>query len=361
MKVLGVPGLKVYLDSDPNLVLRAEGTLSPLMAPVLSRINGRLKSEKPALVLDDRVIVSSWLPPIPSPAFSRLIKGELMRVIGNPIPSTLSMEVTPRCRCRCAHCTVAEGDEPSFEQLNRVIQDALELGSVILTFTEGDPILRDDIVELVASVDERAIINLFTPATDLTYEKAVELKEAGLQGVLISIYSTDPAKHDAVRRLQGAQKFAIEGIRAALDAGLIVTMSTHIGASTMHELEPLYRLAEDLGVHEFSVWESVQDAPTPQQRETILEMYDRVNSTPGGPRMFASTRFEGGDFGCLAATRWGHVGVDGGLRPCPYIPVSFGNVFDEGLKHIWKRMSREFKVEEPVCPMQSEEFRKSLQ
>jgi|Deesub1362A_J573_1020465.scaffolds.fasta_scaffold00052_154 MoaA/NifB/PqqE/SkfB family radical SAM enzyme len=78
--------------------------------------------------------------------------------------------------------------------------------------------------------------------------------------------------------------------------------------------------------------------------------------------MFASTRFEGIDFGCLGGTRWAHVGVDGGLRPCPYVPISYGNVYEEGFARVWKKLSafRETVKEIDVCPMQNTEFVNNL-
>jgi len=88
-----------------------------------------------------------------------------------------------------------------------------------------------------------------------------------------------------------------------------------------------------------------------------------VNTSCDGARMFASTRFEGIDFGCLGGTRWAHVGVDGGLRPCPYVPISYGNVYEEGLEKVWKKLSsfREAVKKMDVCPMQNTEFVNNLQ
>jgi len=270
--VFSIPGMRVCIDEHSKVSV--EGRLSFLLSPIIKKMNERLSEERPAAILEDgSVVASTWLPPIPSKAFSRLIRAEFKRVIGKPVPTTLSIEVTGECRCKCKHCTVAGSEEPPLENLLDIIDQALKIGTCIITLTEGDPLLRKDIIDLVEYVDDRAIVNMFTPATDLTPEIAEKLKKANLHTLLISLYSTVPQKHDEVRGLKGAYEMAISGIKYGLKAGLLVTLSTHIGHSTMGELRPLYELANSLGVHEFSVWESIHDPPTKEDRNEILKMY----------------------------------------------------------------------------------------
>jgi len=64
--------------------------------------------------------------------------------------------------------------------------------------------LREDIFELVRHVDpEKAVVNLFTPGLEMTVEKAVKLREAGLYNLIVGVYSTNPEVHDSVRGVAG--------------------------------------------------------------------------------------------------------------------------------------------------------------
>ncbi len=106
-------------------------------------------------------------------------------------------------------------------------------------------------------------------------------------------------------------------------------MTTHASPSNMKELPALYALASELGVHEFSVWESMpkrrgEPVITDRDRRTILEMYHRINSAPEGPRMFSNTYFEGQMMGAMAGRRWMHVTVDGDVKPSPYLHSGSG-------------------------------------
>lgn len=368
INLLSIPGLSIKLTHiDGFLQLEAQGQLRSVCKPFLGKINARLKNEKPALVDEEKVIASTWLPPIPSKAFNRLLFAETQIALGKYVPETLSFEITRECKCNCEHCMVSTGEgDLDLETIKDAIDQALDMGAFIVTFTEGDPLLREEIFELIEYVDKnRAIVNMFTPGTEMNPDVARRLKEAGLNNLLVSIYSTDPKKHDEVRRLEGAHEMAINAIRCGLDAGLLVTMTTHVSPKNMDELPGLYELATELGVHEFSLWESVPKKPTDtilsnEDRQAILEMYHSINSTPDGPRLFSNTYFEGEMLGCMAGQRWLYVGVDGSIKPCCYIPFEFGNIQEESLKNIWNRIRKypHFKGERNVCLMHEPEFLK---
>ncbi|MCC7575666.1 MAG: SPASM domain-containing protein, partial [Methanomethylovorans sp.] len=94
------------------------------------------------------------------------------------------------------------------------------------------------------------------------------------------------------------------------------------------------------------------------QRKEILDMYQRINSSKGGPRIFANTYFEGRMLGCMAGQRWLHLCVEGSVKPCPYIPFSYGNIREESLKTIWKRIRKSsyYRGERYTCKMHEPTF-----
>lgn len=368
VEILSFPGLSVNLrHSEKNLGLTANGALKVALSPLLKKINSRLREEKPALVLDDKVIASSWLPPIPGPAFKRLLLAETQIALGKFIPETVSIEITHANGGMDSSGLTTDGLDTevlSTEVLKRVIDEALELGTFIITFTENDPLLRKEALELIEYVDKtQAIVNCSTWGTNFSKETALSLKEAGLHSLMVGIYSTNPEKHDALRKTAGAYDRAISAIKTGLDAGLLVVMTTHASPSNMQELPTLYALATELGVQEFSIWEAMpktrkEPRITDEDRKTILKMYHRINSDPKGPRIFANTYFEGQMLGAMAGRRWMHVTAEGDVKPSPYLPFSFGNVSEESLKNIWKKIRSYpyFQRHKSLSPMHDPEF-----
>jgi MoaA/NifB/PqqE/SkfB family radical SAM enzyme len=343
---------------EDRRALVARGALALIVQPVLEKINDRLAEEKPALIKDGQIIASTWMPPIPSGPFSRLILNEAKAAIGTFVPQTVSIEVTRNCGCNCEHCTIKKGEgEPDQESIFKVIDQALDMGACIITFTEGDPLLRSDICELIGHVDpDKAVVNLFTPGLEMTKELADDLKDAGLYNLLIGVYSVDPVVHDGIRGLPGAFDKAVSAIRMGLEAGLTVTMATHVNSQRVGQIAELYELACSLGVQEFSIWEAIPRSPeeclSQIDKESIIRFYKKVNSTPGGPRVFSSTYFEGEMMGCLAGRKWLHVAADGNVRPCPYLPEEYGNVAERPLHEIWRDMRRSGMFNEQImsCP-----------
>ena len=171
--------------------------------------------------------------------------------------------------------------------------------------------------------------------------------------MIIGVYSVNPEEHDQVRGVVGAHARALEAIRIALETGLLVTMSCHILSGQVDRIEELYKLASELGVQELSIWEGIPKTPeerlTQIEREKIVNLYRKINATPGGPRIFASTYFEGELLGCMAGRRWLHVGVDGEIRACPYLKESYANIHETSLKNAWKAVRRSGQFEGFVC------------
>ena len=363
IEIISIPGLSVDLRHiGESLELIANGPLKTACTPILKKINSRLQEEKPALVQDDKVIGSAWLPPIPSPVFKRLIFAEIQIAMGKYIPETVSIELTRQNSSRYPPGTVA--NELDTDTIKRIIDEALELGSFIITFTENDPVLRREIFELINYVDKKhAIVNCSTWGTDFSKETALRLKEAGIHSLMVGIYSTDPEKHDAIRKSRGAYERAISAIKIAVEAGLLVVMTTHASPSNIKELPALYALASELGVQEFSVWEAMpktrsEPVISDENRKDILEIYHKINSNPKGPRMFSNTYFEGQMLGSMAGRRWMHVTAGGDVKPSPYPPFSFGNVKEESLKDLWQKIRSYpyFQKQKSLTPMHDPEF-----
>lgn len=137
----------------------------------------------------------------------------------------LRLSVTERCTLKCAYCRAGEGACPkqaelSAAELLRIVRVMAGLGIDKVRVTGGEPMLRRDLVELIAGI--RAIegireINLTTNAQQLPGQAAL-LKEAGLDRLNISI---DSLKEDRYREMTGGGELSavLTGIDEALQAG----------------------------------------------------------------------------------------------------------------------------------------------
>lgn len=134
-----------------------------------------------------------------------------------------------QCNQKCLFCYAAgqemgKSSEMTTRQWKQAI-DRLEAARVpMVTFTGGEPTMREDLAELVGYA-KKMVTRLNTNGVNLTPELVKALKAAGLDSVQVTLYSHDEAVHNA---LVGSSHFSntIQGIRNAVAAGLDISINT---------------------------------------------------------------------------------------------------------------------------------------
>jgi len=140
----------------------------------------------------------------------------------------LRVSVTDRCNLRCFYCMPKEGvewqscqDILRYEEIEKIISVALELGINKIRLTGGEPLVRKDIlsfIKTIAQMEGLQDLAMTTNATILS-EKAFALKEAGLKRVNVSL---DTLNQETFREITGFDLLnnVLKGIDKALEAGL---------------------------------------------------------------------------------------------------------------------------------------------
>ena len=124
---------------------------------------------------------------------------------------------TNRCNLKCAHCYQDAGDatakELSTEEAHALIDGIARAGFKVMIFSGGEPLMREDIFDLVSYARDAGLAPVFgTNATLITPDIAKRLKAAGARAMGISLDSLDPAEHDAFRGVEGAYAATLAGL-----------------------------------------------------------------------------------------------------------------------------------------------------
>jgi len=305
-----------------------------------------------------RLYINTFFPPYPSKAFDRFLEA----VIGEKrIPYSTYFAVTNKCPFACPHCSYGLHKEGSVDtkQALKIIEQIKSLGAVTIGFTGGEPLLRDDIVELVAAAGDEVSTIMFTTGHCLDKALAEKLMGAKLGCMMIGIESDDRVEHDKIRGVAGSFDEAIKAIGMSLEAGLYTAIST-VGTKAKiknGQIERLAQLGEKYGVHEFRVLEPIPTGSFYNQKDAVLsddesrqlaDFHKQWNRKNKGPAISGFSYLESDEmFGCGAG--YHHLFIDalGNACPCDLTPLSFGNVLDEPLEKIWARMGQIFG--EPRC------------
>ncbi len=154
------------------------------------------------------------------------------------------------CNQKCLHCYAAgqplsDTPELTTAQWKEILAKLRAANVPQVTFTGGEPTLRADLVELVEAA-QWFVTRLNTNGRLLTPELCRRLYEASLDSVQVTLYSHDPAIHNA---LVGAEGFddTVAGIRNAVAAGLSVSVNTPL-CSLNEDYAATVRFVNGLGV-----------------------------------------------------------------------------------------------------------------
>jgi GTP 3',8-cyclase len=139
------------------------------------------------------------------------------------------ISLTDRCNFDCIYChneglgdtrgpMDPQDDEMSADDVVRFLEVVEEFGVDSVKFTGGEPMLRQDLEEIIERTPDSMEVSLTTNGTFLP-GRAEDLVDAGLERVNVSQDALDPEDFAAVTK-SGAYEKVLEGVRAAVDAGL---------------------------------------------------------------------------------------------------------------------------------------------
>lgn len=166
-------------------------------------------------------------------------------------PRWLLAELTYACPLQCPYCSnpldyMQYKNELNTEEWLRVLREAREMGAVQLGFSGGEPLVRQDLPVLIKEARKLGYYtNLITSGYRLTEEKIIELKEAGLDHIQISIQSSSEELNN---KLAGTRTFHEKKKIAHLikKQGYPMVLCVVIHRQNIHQMEDILEMAIEL-------------------------------------------------------------------------------------------------------------------
>lgn len=305
----------------------------------------------------------------------------------------VSWNLTQRCNLQCAHCYISARRAPavpgelSTAECRRVMDEIARVNpNVFLILTGGEPLLRKDIFVLAAEArDHGFTVVVGTNGALLREREARLLRGHGVQGVSVSLDSTDPGRHDAFRGLPGAWKAAARATGALRTEALDFSLHMSVTDWNVAEIPAMIELAGELGASALNLFflvrcgrgEGLHDIE-PAEYERILTYLARAQGVgdcgPGrGPSVFgrgedpwsvAVGRVGGllvrakcapqfrriiweldpgspllsnyAEGSCPAGRHYCRITPEGEVTPCPYMPLSAGSLRERSFADLWR-------------------------
>jgi len=182
----------------------------------------------------------------------RGLSGESMSEIasGRQRKPVVAWNITRACNLHCKHCYSNSDSrcgehELSTTEAKTVIDDLAQFGVPVILFSGGEPILRQDLFELIEHSRTRGIKTvLSTNGTLIDEAIAAKIVSAGVNYVGISLDSADEETHDQFRGVSGAWAGALGAIRRLKDRGQKVGVRITLAKSTINGIEAIFDLLE---------------------------------------------------------------------------------------------------------------------
>ncbi|HEY5908767.1 MAG TPA: radical SAM protein [Vicinamibacteria bacterium] len=268
------------------------------------------------------------------------------------LPIWCSWQVTPRCASFCAFCEHrAEGafEELELAGIRRVSEELGTAGALMVSLSGGDPLLREDLPEVVRAVARHHFPLVTTHGFHVTRERARALWESGLEAATVTLDHADAVRQDAAAGMPGSHGRALLALAAfaatRTRAGQQVNVKTRLRAETLEGLDDLLKLAAEQGA---SV--TVEPAyPLPAGLEGIKQRLRDLRSRRSNLRIgpFFLDHIEqalaGGVPGCQAGKAFFNVDERGRVSKC----VEFrrpedraGDLSREPLSDVFPRLRR---------------------
>jgi MoaA/NifB/PqqE/SkfB family radical SAM enzyme len=253
------------------------------------------------------------------------------------------------CNANCIHCYEKfQGKKNialSTENVKNIVDQFILLGGVMVYYCSGEFLLRPDAIELVKYASDRKLFVCVASNGLLADEAKInELKQAGLSRLIISLDSADEARHDEFRGINGCFQKAVNALRIAKEKGISTQIWTYISKTNFDELAGISELGKELNTDEVFVFYPLLSGHLFNRFDENLNFEERemfrkqFNNCPP-----VNLEFQTEESLCRGGGNR-HICVmpSGDVTFCPPVPYSYGNIHDQSLENILKRVVADY-------------------
>ena len=299
-------------------------------------------------------------------------------------PFLVVWDITKKCNLRCKHCYANAGSvdkgELNTEKAKKVI-DILDQNSVpIISFSGGEPLIRDDFLELAHYASQKGIyVAVASNGTLINTEMAKKMKKAGIGFIQISLDGANAETHDSFRGIHGVYNKTIQGIKNCVNEGFFVNIATTATNHNLKEIPKIIDLCDELGVNWFMMYNFVpvgrgqfisdNDLSSEQREELLYMLWNKMKNKENNvnilstapqfarvvleseiqekkkviPSHFYNPTLEGklvdlAEFigGCGCGRLYCAIRSNGDIEPCVFFPLKVGNILKDDFSDLWR-------------------------
>jgi AdoMet-dependent heme synthase len=286
---------------------------------------------------------------------------------GHPL-RMIAWELTRNCNLDCVHCRARASsrsyeNELSLDECKKVLDDVAAFASPTIILTGGEPLLRDDIYDIITYAAGKGLRTVIAVnGTLVDKEAATRLKESGILRVSMSLDGKDRTSHDDFRRVSGSFDSVLRAAKIFRDIDLPFQINTTVTRLNMADLGDIYDLVRSIGAVAGHVFLLVpvgrgeglkgEELNAAMYEDVLHWLYEREErhememKVTCAPHYYRIVKEKGGtpkSAGCLAGKSFLFISHTGIAQPCGYLELECGDVRKDGVKKVWEE-SQQFAM-----------------
>lgn len=288
-------------------------------------------------------------------------------------PTAVNLELTELCNVKCRHCynfwrdDSMGGETLSLEKMDRLVDSFVAAGVFHVIVTGGEPFAQFPLLHhALKRLQENGLsVSCNSNLMLVTEDKIKALAEVGLDHILTSLPSMDPATNDRIMNSVGAFEKIMQGIRTCVANGIRISVNMVITRRNMHQVYETAKLVAGMGCQRLFVTRAVPPTYantevdsdytlTPEEQRRALDDAIRAKEEFGiaigtlvsYPLCFLGDLERYRDFvgrGCPSQS--GHrmsINASGESHVCVHEEEGYGNVFEAPITEIYQKRMRKW-------------------
>ena len=285
---------------------------------------------------------------------SEFIKAFGDRTEAQRLPLMGMLEITSRCNLRCVHCYLGPQEEQhkkraaemSTSEVTAMIDQMADAGTLYLTITGGDPMMRPDFPDIFRHAKMRGLLVTVFCDGVLVTDRIIELfRELPPSLVEVSIYGATAETYERITQVPGSFPKFLAGIGRLRAAGLRLGLKSVLMTLNQHEMLTMEQMAQEWGLkfrYDSAIFPCLPnrsaepmnlrvdpaqavalEMANPKRLRAMADYFETRQNVPGAPELYQCgaglTSFYVDPFGdvspCLMTTKYRYSarGVEGGF------------------------------------------------
>jgi len=166
------------------------------------------------------------------------------------IPFSICLEITARCNNNCRHCYInlpvnaqtARPKEISFDKIKKIIDEAVEMGTLWCGLTGGEPLLRNDFEDIYIYLKKKGLlVSVLTNATLITENHIKLFRKYPPRHLEVSVYGVSKETYERVSHVPDSFEKFCKGLHRILDCNINTIFKVTVMQSNKSEIDKVIK------------------------------------------------------------------------------------------------------------------------